>query len=279
MIAKLMFFLWASVNAYSNDPMPLPWTRELSLASPAMTGNDVLIMCTLLQRDFAVADASSGLPCDSIFDQRDYNDVVTFQKVQNLEVTGVFCSYTAQRLLDCCSADNYKDNGFTAASMGYKYKLNIPVHKNRSIETTGTLFDANNKVLLKFPVRTHGHREDCSNNACAWPDFGNGDFGLNEFTSNGNTVTGLIEIDLNSAEPDPDLYGPWPVNRYVRGLEGNALLLLPNIRDGILLHTGNWSIESQVLTQTSHNLTQALTQTSTPLQPWRPNLSMPNSAG
>ena len=45
-----------------------------------------------------------------------------------------------------------------------------------------------------------------------WPDFGNGDVGLNEFTTNGNSVTGLIEVDLNSPEPDPDLYGPWPGN-------------------------------------------------------------------
>jgi len=36
-------------------------------------------------------------------------------------------------------------------------------------------------------------------------------------------VTGLVEIDLNSPEPDPTLYGPWPVNRFVRGLDGNAL--------------------------------------------------------
>lgn len=38
----------------------------------------------------------------------------------------------------------------------------------------------------------------------------------------GNTVTGLIEVDLNSPEPDPASYGPWPVNRFVHGLDGNA---------------------------------------------------------
>jgi hypothetical protein len=37
-------------------------------------------------------------------------------------------------------------------------------------------------------------------------------------------VTGLVEIDLNSAEPNASVYGPWPVNRVVRGLDGNALL-------------------------------------------------------
>jgi hypothetical protein len=76
-----------------------------------------------------------------------------------------------------------------------------------------------------------------------WPDFGDGDFGLNELTSNGNTPTGLATVDLNSPEPDDvvDEYGPYPINRVVQGLEGNAGLLLSSIRSGILLHTGNWN--------------------------------------
>ena len=187
-------------------------------------------------------------------------DVSTFQKANNLDTTGVFEETTANLLLQLHSADGYKDNGFTAASMGYLYKIHVPVHENRSIETIGTLFDAYNNVLLNFPVRNHGHREDCSNDACIWPDFGDGDYGLNQFTTNGNSVTGLIEVDLNSGEEPTDLYGPWPVNRYVRGLEGNAQLLLPNIRDGILLHTGNWTTDD-------HGT-------------WDPRtMNMPNSAG
>lgn len=132
-----------------------------------------------------------------------------------------------------------KDSGFTAASMGYLYKFFIPVYSNRSIETAGVLYDAENRILLTFPVRTHGHRDDGTD--ADWPDMGNGDVGLNEFSSNGATVTGIVEVDLNSPEPDPAVYGPWPVNRVVRGLEGNAAFLLPNIRDGILIHTGNWT--------------------------------------
>ena len=54
--------------------------------------------------------------------------------------------------------DGFKDSGFTAASMGYKYKLHIPVHQNRSLETNATLFDAYNNELLSFRVRSHGHR-------------------------------------------------------------------------------------------------------------------------
>jgi hypothetical protein len=125
-------------------------------------------------------------------------------------------------------------------SLGYKYKIHVPVVENRSIETVGTLFDAENNVLLTFPVRSHGHRND--GHALPWPDFGDGDVGLNVFSPDGNTPTGLVETDLNSPEPSPDLYGPWPVNRFVRGLAGNAKLMLPNIRDGVLLHTGILSI-------------------------------------
>lgn len=44
----------------------------------------------------------------------------------------------------------------------------------------------------------------------------------------------------------------------MRGLEGNALLMLPNIRDGILLHTGNWTTDEV---------------------DWTPEVDMPNSSG
>lgn len=41
-------------------------------------------------------------------------------------------------------------------------------------------------------------------------------------------------------------------------LNSNSFLVLPNIRDGLLIHTGNWSTETT---------------------PWYPTLDMPNSAG
>jgi len=124
------------------------------------------------------------------------------------------------------------------------------------VETTGILYDANNNEIMTFRARTHGHDDDGSHNS--WPDFGTGDIGCNEFTHSCATVTGLIEVDLNSPEPDPDLYGPYPVNRFVRGLEGNAGFMLPNFRDGILLHTGNWSTDTQA---------------------WDSSMEMPNSSG
>lgn len=199
--------------------MPAPFYRELYVSSPKMQGNDVLIAQTLLKRDSAV---DQSLVTDGVYGSASQAATSAFQSAHNLKATGTLDSESAQLLMDLHSEDGYKDTGFTAASMGYLYKFHIPVYKNRSVEATATLYDKNNKVLLQFVARTHGHRSDDSTQP--WPDFGNGDIGLTEFASSGNTVTGLVEIDLNSPEPDPDVYGPWPVNRIVRGLDGNALL-------------------------------------------------------
>lgn len=242
-----------SMVAAALAAMPLPFTRELKVTSPIMSGNDVVIAQNLLIRDDAV---DNSLECDGSYGSLSAEATAAFQSAYKLAETGILDEETAQLLLDLHSNDNYKDSGFTAASMGYLYKLHIPVHSNRSIETTATLYDDVNNVIMKFTVRTHGHRNDGS--AAPWPDFGNGDVGLNEFTSSGATVTGLIEIDLNSPEPTPSMYGPWPVNRFVRGLDGNSAFLQPNIRDGILLHTGNWTTDEV---------------------DWNPSMAMPDSSG
>lgn len=244
-IASGLFAAMASASS-----MPLPFTRVLKLDTPYQTGNDVIIAQNLLLRDSAV----STFKADGVFGEDSERATRQFQDARGLSSSGQVDAETAQRLLDLHSADGVKDSGFTAASMGYKYKIFIPVHKNRSIETAASLYDANNRQVMTFPVRTHGHRDDGS--SAAWPDLGNGDFGLNQFTSNGATVTGLLEIDFNTPEPDPALYGPWPVNRIVRGLEGNGAFLLPYIRDGMLIHTGNWTSAG-----------------------WTPRDTMPNSAG
>lgn len=150
---------------------------------------------------------------------------MAFQSAHDITASGVMDEATATLLLSLHSADNVKDSGFTAASMGYKYKIFVPVYTNRSVEGAATLYDAYNNIIMTFPVRTHGHIDETYTG-----DYG--DVGLNQFTSNGNTITGLVELDLNSPEPDPALYGPWPVNRIVRGLEGNSKFMLPYIRDG-----------------------------------------------
>ena len=113
----------------------------------------------------------------------------------------------------------------------------MPVHRNRSRETNATLFDAHNNAIFSFRVRAHGVEPA---GALPWPDYSSASFGRNQFSPDGNTPTGLILFDLNSPEPNATLYGPYPVNRAVQGLQGNAKFLIPAVRDGILLHTGNW---------------------------------------
>ena len=140
------------------------------------------------------------------------------------------------------------DNGASARSLGKLYKIVVPLPSaNRSVETSATLFDADNNAIMSFVVRTHGNREGGS---MPWPDYGDGDYGTNALSSNGNTPTGLMYIDLNSPEPTDyeDEYGPYPINRVVKGVEGNAGLVLSEsasltgsaMRSGILLHTGEW---------------------------------------
>jgi len=119
------------------------------------------------------------------------------------------------------------------------------------------LLDSENNVLFRFPVRTKGHESDSNGRGISgvpWPDFNNTGNGLNEFSNSGMTVTGLVEIDLNTKESNNTLYGPYPVNRFVKGLRGNAAFLIPLHRNGILIHTGEWPN-------------------------WIPGDSMPNSAG
>ena len=240
-VVACMAIVWMVAESVGSDTMPLPFTRELYLTDPPLSGSDVFIACNLLARDDAVS--MSANKCDYEFDSSDADATREFQDANGLSSSseGVVDGETANALLELHSADRYKDSGFTAASMGYKYKFHIPVHMNRSMETEATLFDAENRVLMSFKVRAHGLRDEATDDG--WPDFGDGDYGLNEFTSSGNTPTGLVEVDLNSPEPDPDMYGPWPVNRVVRGVDGNAAILLPNIRDGILIHTGNWTTD------------------------------------
>ncbi len=197
--------------------MPAPFYRELLVTEPPLTGNDVIIAQTLLNRDPKVAET---LKVDGIFNKDTEVATQAFQSANGLKSTGVIDSESAGKLMNMYEADGYKDSGFSAGSMGYLYKVNIPVHTNRSIETYATLYDKDNNKLIKFKVRTHGKRND--NTDQEWPDFGNGDVGLNQFSSSGNTVTGLVEMDLNTPEPTPAVYGPWPVNRVVRGLDGNA---------------------------------------------------------
>lgn len=134
--------------------------------------------------------------------------------------------------------DHYVDDGQPAAARGYKYKIVVPVHRNRSIESIGTLYAGNGTALFQFHARSHGYNID--DIPRPWPNWNDTDDGLTMFASNGNTPTGLIECDLNTPEDNSTLFGPYPINRAVQGVEGNAAFLIPNFRNGILLHTGEW---------------------------------------
>jgi len=226
--------VWALVGTVvvAQTSFPPPFDRVLALGD---AGQDVFILQNLIRNNnqsIVLQNASA------VFDNATQAAVVALQQAWGLSATGVADATTLATVLTQLSWDRYVDDGRPASARGYAYKILVPVHRNRSLETTAELQAANGTVLYRFQVRAHGYNScQCDDD---WPNFHNDNPGLNMFTSNGNTVTGLIMADLNSPEPDPKSYGPYPINRAVQGLEGNAAWLVPNIRDGLLLHTGEW---------------------------------------
>ena len=204
-----------------------------------MEGQDVYIMQNLLLRSPYV---SPSLQTDGIFGHESQDAVSKFQLGNNMTgvQSGVFDSPTASLLLLLHSCDNYTDDGMSARQLGgYKYKFLFQVFNDRNYETKAYLYNADNVLLYQFIARLHGWAESGNH---TWPDY-TPDEGLNMFSSNGNTPTGFMEVDLNSPEPDPTKYGPYPVNRFINGMRGNAEFLMTrtnSVRNGILLHTGEW---------------------------------------
>eukprot|EP01084_Bolivina_argentea_P050184 92272_1 len=246
MISLILAILFHTSHT-SDIQMPLPFTRELKITNPVMKGNDVLIATTLMSR--CPAWPSNVVP------SLEYTTAISlavkqFQIDSQLSLNGVFDANTANITLSNYSCDKYVDYGvIKAKDYNVLYKIFIPVYSDsqRNVETMGQLFDADNNLLLEFKTRTHGQSNPPTS---VWPNYNNS-AGLNEFTSNGNTPTGLSYIDLNSPEPKnmENLYGPYPVHRVISGIEyknitSNMVLLLQpdntNIRSGILLHTGEW---------------------------------------
>eukprot|EP01112_Ceratiomyxa_fruticulosa_P007793 TRINITY_DN2027_c0_g1_i2.p1 TRINITY_DN2027_c0_g1~~TRINITY_DN2027_c0_g1_i2.p1 ORF type:complete len:290 (-),score=60.66 TRINITY_DN2027_c0_g1_i2:111-980(-) len=211
--------LIANVESQGNS-MPCPFTRVLSVQKPALNGDDVYIMQNLVKRSVP------EIPTNFVYDSETEACVSKLQSIFGLNPTGVFDQNTASKLLANNLADGYKDNG--TIPEGYLYKVHVPVYSNRSIETQATLYWNDGTILHQFTVRTEGQLD----NATGVP--------LNELCNSGSTPTGLMTFDLNSPESDPIEYGPYPINRAVQGLEGNAFIVISNIRDGILLHTGEW---------------------------------------
>ncbi|KAL9643868.1 hypothetical protein ABK040_013281 [Willaertia magna] len=206
----------------NNQQWPVyPFTRTLQLGDK---GNDVFLFQELLIRSPFCKHFNLSTS-EGIFDKSTEHCFVAFQLGNKLNESPstVLTPTLANDLLTLHLSDNYKDTfNKTVLPNPYKYRVYIPVYKNRSIETTGRLYDKYGNLLHQFTCRTHGQQE------------------FNELTTNGNTPTGLYSFDLNTPEPDPKEYGPYDVNRAVIGLKGNALMVYPKIRSGILLHTGEW---------------------------------------
>jgi len=262
LLLLLAFSTYATQCATSAEDaeMPSPFTRVLcyNRESNLMSGSDVVILQNLIIRSPYV---NATLPLTGEYDYDTYQSVIAFQAGNQIsgDPSGVFGPDTANMLLSLHSCDGYKDLGIPAKHYGaqYLYKLHFQVFNNRSYETIGSLFDANNLLLHQFRLRTHGWDNATANPP--WPYWSNTD-GLNMFTSNGNTPTGLAEADLNSPEDDDAAYGPFPVNRMINGIEGNVKFILEKnapIRSGVLLHTGMWRLYSD----------------------WNLSMEMPNSEG
>ena len=196
--------------------MPLPFTRELLIQTPPLNGNDIIILQNLLKQN------EYDIYVTGIYDYQSEFIIKKFQKEYNIKSNGIVDKTTASMVLDKLSNDNYKDNNVTANELGYFYKIYIPIFNNRSIETEGILYDKYNNILHRFITRTKGQE--------------------NQFTTNGNTPTGLSVIDFNTPEQDISSFGPYNLNRIVQGLDGNAKFLIPSLRNGLLLHSGAWDL-------------------------------------
>ena len=212
----------------------LPFTRSLFASQPYFSGRDVVILQSLLRRYDGIS-----LVVDGVFGPKSSRALEYFQVREGIiPADGRLDIPTARLVLDKLMYDGYKDDGVIPPWA--KFKMYAPVHRNRSIETTGILYDGAGNVLYKFPIRSRG-----------WT----GRLGqeLNQLTTNGDSPTGLVTFDLNSKQPDPKAFGPYPCLRCVKGLKGNVAIgkdnvtgidgpdtFLSNYRSGILVHTGQW---------------------------------------
>jgi hypothetical protein len=223
----------------SSSTLPLPFSRVLRPQQPPLTGPDVYVLQNLLR------NAQPELQITSAFDQATSAALCHFQSVAAPDAPcGVLEESTAAAVLSSTLVrDHYRWDGRPLPAP-YRYLIHIRTWANRSRESNATLYDAKLLPLLRFPARLHGvpAGEGADDDRC----YSN-DAGRNMFSPNGDTPTGLSELDLNSPEDNATVYGPWPINRVVRGVKGNAAWLLTgrtdgsNVRSGILVHTGAWN--------------------------------------
>ncbi len=92
---RLLLFISSSTGLLGISAMPAPWTRELSLTNPPMSGNDVIIAQNLLLRDAAV----TSFKADGIFGDESEKATKDFQAATGLTASGIFDDSTADKLL------------------------------------------------------------------------------------------------------------------------------------------------------------------------------------
>ena len=176
---------------------PAPFHRKLVWHSESpLRGSDVTVLQQLLRRIPGKCALACGCGCSHVYDQATAEAVACY----NNRSGGDLDEETARRVLAELSDDGWTDDGTPANATGHLYKLLIPVHRNRSVETTAFLLDANNTRLHAFRVRAHGLDVDASGRPIEgrpWPDLADdgcpsgaaseGCIGLNAFSAGGAT--------------------------------------------------------------------------------------------
>ena len=104
--------------------MPLPFTRELFLTSPPLTGNDVIIAQNLLLRCENVKD--DNLVANGVFEETSKIATLHFQEFNNLQQTGIIDEQTATLLLDLHSNDGLHLLYLPSFLSLLSYNLNSP---------------------------------------------------------------------------------------------------------------------------------------------------------
>jgi hypothetical protein len=175
----------APAAAAVND-VPFPFTRVLSLGD---TGNDVWVLQGLLRR------STLDLELTGKFDRPTAEALVNFQTAHHMPGTGTLEAEDARRVLFELSHDSWVDP-MLPSDGSWQYKIAVTITPNRALESRGLLLDGKNTILHSFPVRLHGHSIPATKED--WPAFDSESVGVNQFTSNGNTPTGLGWLDFNT---------------------------------------------------------------------------------
>ncbi len=168
-----------------DDDVPYPFTRVLEVGSQ---GNDVVVLQGLLRQAYPLPEP------DGQFGATTKTAVTVAQEALGLPVTGRVEARDARAFLKAYSFDAWKDP-LEPSDGSWKYKILIYVSTDRTKETRGMLLGPDNTVHHHFTARVHGHSHVGEED---WPEWDSENPGLNQFTSNGNTPTGLGWVDLNS---------------------------------------------------------------------------------